>query len=62
MFASEIGRKMYHIKAHDLFSENVEDPNAMLYSVFYSIIDNIQKNKESCIVFLDEIEKIVDSL
>ena len=62
VFASEIEHKLYHIKAHDLFSENVDDPNEMLYVIFYSIIDNIQKTKEPCVVFLDEIEKIISSV
>lgn len=60
--ASEIDRKMYHIRAHDLFSETSTDPNQMLYILFYTIIDHVQKNKESCIIFLDEIEKIIDSM
>jgi SpoVK/Ycf46/Vps4 family AAA+-type ATPase len=62
VFASEIDRKMYHIKAHDLFSESSADPNQMLYIIFYSIIDHINKTKESCIIFLDEIEKIIHSM
>lgn len=62
MFASEIDRKMYHIKASDLFSEDSTDPNQMLYIIFYSIIDHINKSKESCIIFLDEIEKIIESM
>jgi len=62
VFASEIDRKMYHIQAHDLFSEDIADPNEMLYIIFYNIIDYVQKTKESCIIFLDEIEKIVDSM
>lgn len=62
VFASEIDHKMYHIKAHDLFSEDVIDPNEMLYVIFYTIIDHVQKTKESCIIFLDEIEKIISSM
>jgi len=62
VFASEINRKMYHIKAHDLFSENVSNPNEMLYNIFYDIIDHVQKTKESCVIFLDEIEQIITSL
>lgn len=62
LLASEIWRKMYHIKAHDLFSEENLDPNAMLYFLFSSIIEKTQETKEPCIVFLDEIEKIIDSM
>ncbi len=62
MFASEIDRKMYHIKAHDLFSENIGDPNQMLYAIFSLIIQHVQQTKESCVIFLDEIEKIIDSV
>lgn len=62
LLASEIGRKMYHIKAHDLFSEENLDPNAMLYFLFSSIIEKTQETKEPCIIFLDEIEKIIDSM
>lgn len=62
MFASEIDRKMYHIKASDLLSEDSTDPNQMLYVIFYSIIDHVNKNKESCVIFLDEIEKIIESM
>jgi len=62
VLASEIGRKMYHIKAHDLFSEENLDPNAMLYYLFSSIIEKTQEIKEPCIIFLDEIEKIIDSM
>jgi len=62
VFASAIGRKMYDIKPHDLFAENVTDPNQMLSAIFYSIIDHVQKNKEPCIIFLDQIEKIISSL
>ncbi len=62
MFASEVDLKMYHIKAHDLFSEDIADPNEMLYVIFYNIIDNVRQTKESCIIFLDEIEKIITSM
>lgn len=62
VLASEIDRKMYHIKAHDLFSENVNNPNEMLYNIFYDITNHVQKTKESCVIFLDEIEQIITSL
>lgn len=62
VLASEINRKMYHIRAHDLFSEDITDPNEMLFYILSLIIDRVQKHKESCIVFLDEIEKIIDSV
>lgn len=62
VLASEIGRKMYHIKAHDLFSEDVLDPNGMLYFLFSSIVERTQQTQEPCIIFLDEIEKIIDSM
>lgn len=62
VFASEINRTMYHIRAHDLFSEEVTDPNKTLSNIFYFIIDHVQKSKWSCIIFLDEIEKIIDSV
>jgi len=62
VLASEIGRKMYHIKAHDLFSENIIDPNEMLYAIFNTIIKSTQDTQKPCIVFLDEIEKIISSM
>lgn len=62
VLASEIDRKMYHIKSHDLFSENINNPNEMLYNIFYDITDHVQKTKEPCVIFLDEIEQIITSL
>ncbi len=62
VLASEIDRKVYHIKAHDLFSEDVTDPNEMLYTIFYNIIVHVQKTKAPCIIFLDEIENIISSV
>ena len=62
VLASEIDRKVYHIKAHDLFSEDVNDPNEMLYTIFYNVIEHAQKTKIPCIIFLDEIENIISSV
>jgi len=62
ILASEVGSNMYHIKAHDLFSENIKDPNQMLYWIFSTIIASVQKTQEPCFIFLDEIENIIDSI
>jgi len=62
VLASEINRKMYHIKYYDLFSEDITNPNDLLYSIFYNIIERAKTTKEPCIIFLDEIEKIISSI
>lgn len=60
--ASELSRKMYHIKTYDLFSENNIDPNAMVYDLFSLIINEVQITKKPCIIFLDELETIINSM
>lgn len=52
VLASELWRKMYHIKSYDIFTGWLSDPNAMLDAIFSWAI----KMKEPCIIFLDEIE------
>lgn len=52
VLASELWRKMYHIKSYDIFTGWLSDPNAMLDAIFTWAI----KMKEPCIIFLDEIE------
>lgn len=52
VLASELWRKMYHIKSYDIFTWWFSDPNAMLDAIFNWAI----KKKEPCIIFLDEIE------
>lgn len=52
VLASELWRKMYHIRSYDIFTWWFSDPNAMLDAIFTSAI----KKKEPCIIFLDEIE------
>ena len=52
VLASELWRKMYHIKSYDIFTGWLSDPNAMLDVIFTWAI----KMKEPCIIFLDEIE------
>lgn len=62
ILASELKRKMYHIKRHDVFSEENTDINLMLTDIFYAIIEQVQESKEPCVVFLDEVEKMIDSV
>ena len=62
ILASELGRKMYHIKRHDVFSEENTDINLMLTDIFYTIIEHVQEKKEPCVIFLDEVEKMIDSV
>ena len=52
VLATELWRKMYHIKSYDIFTWWFSDPNAMLDAIFTWAI----KKKEPCIIFLDEIE------
>ena len=52
VLASELKRKMYHIRSYDIFTWGFSDPNAMLDAIFNWVI----KKKEPCIIFLDEIE------
>lgn len=52
ILATELWRKMYHIKSYDIFTWWFSDPNAMLDTIFTWAI----KKKEPCIIFLDEIE------
>ena len=52
VIATELWRKMYHIKSYDIFTWWFSDPNAMLDAIFTWAI----KKKEPCIIFLDEIE------
>lgn len=52
VLATELWRKMYHIKSYDIFTWWFSDPNAMLDAIFTGAI----KKKEPCIIFLDEIE------
>ena len=52
VLASELWRKMYHIRSYDIFTWWFSDPNSMLDAIFSWVI----KKKESCIIFLDEIE------
>ena len=55
VLASELWRKMYHIKSYDIFTWWFSDPNIMLDTIFKSAIDK----KEPCIIFLDEIESFI---
>lgn len=57
VLASELWRKMYHIKSYDIFTWWFSDPNAMLDTIFTWAI----KKKEPCIIFLDEIESFAQS-
>lgn len=52
LLASELGRKMYHIKSYDIYTWWYSDPNEMLDAIFTWAI----KQKEPCIIFLDEME------
>ncbi len=54
--ATELWRKMYHIKSYDIFTWWFSDPNAMLDAIFTWAI----KKKEPCIIFLDEIESYTE--
>ncbi len=56
VLAKELWRKMYHIKSYDIFTWWFSDPNAMLDAIFTWAI----KQKESCIIFLDEIESYTE--
>lgn len=53
VLATELWRKMYHIRSYDLFEWWYSDPNEMLDSVFTTAVEKA----EPCIIFLDEIEK-----
>lgn len=61
ILAAETNRKMYHITYHDVFSEEATDPNQMLSDIFYTITEHVQENQWPCVIFLDEIEKMIDS-
>jgi len=52
LLASELGRKMYHIKSYDIYTWWYSDPNEMLDAIFTWAI----RQKEPCIIFLDEME------
>lgn len=52
LLASELNRKMYHIKSYDIYTWWYSDPNEMLDAIFTWAI----KQKEPCIIFLDEME------
>lgn len=56
VLATELWRKMYHIKSYDIFTWWFSDPNAMLDAIFTWAI----KKKEPCIIFLDEIESYTE--
>jgi len=62
ILASELKRKVYHIRRHDVFSEENTDINLMLTDIFYTIIEHVQEEEEPCVVFLDEVEKMIDSV
>lgn len=61
ILAAETNRKMYHITYHDVFSEEATDPNQMLSDIFYTITEHVQEEQWPCVIFLDEIEKMIDS-
>ena len=56
VLATELWRKMYHIKSYDIFTWWFSDPNAMIDAIFTWAI----KKKEPCIIFLDEIENFCE--
>jgi len=53
VLATELHRKMYHIKSCDIKNSEFSDAGAMLDAIFSWAIEK----KEPCIIFLDEIEK-----
>lgn len=56
VLSTEMWRKMYHIKSQDIYTWSYHDPNAVLEAIFSYIVEK----KETCIIFLDEIDKILD--
>ena len=52
VLATELWRKMYHIRSYDIFTGWFSDPNKMLDEIF----DLVTRKEEPCIIFLDEIE------
>lgn len=56
VLSTEMWRKMYHIKSQDIYTWAYQDPNAVLEAIFSYIVEK----KETCIIFLDEIDKILD--
>ena len=53
VLATELNRKMYHIKSCDIKNSEFPDAWAMIDGIFSQAIEE----KEPCIIFLDEIEK-----
>lgn len=58
LLSSELQRKMYHIHTYDLLTEDFEWPKPLY--ILDAIVEETQKTKEPCIIFLDNLEKIVD--
>lgn len=58
VLASELWRKMYHIKSCDIKNSEFPDAWAMLDAIFLWAINK----KEPCIIFLDEIEEFSKGL
>ncbi len=55
---NELWQDMYHIKAQDIYAWEKSDPNAILESIFAAILEK----EEKCIIFLDEIDKILENV
>lgn len=56
--ASQLDRPLYHIHAYDLLTEDFKWPKPLY--ILDAIVEETQTTGKPCIIFLDNLEKIVD--
>jgi len=62
ILASQTNKKLYHIKEQDIFSGYNVTPNETMNNIIYYIIDKVKEKKEPCVIFIDEVDKIINSM